>query len=53
MYTSLYIFICAWILQFIGHAIEGKKPALMDGIVQGFNEAPLFSVSYILPFKVV
>ena len=53
MYTSLCIFVCAWVLQFIGHAIEGRKPALMDGIFQAFNEAPLFSISYILPFKVV
>ena len=50
---SIYIFVCAWILQFIGHAIEGKKPALMDGLSQAFKEAPLFSISYILPFKVV
>ena len=53
MKESLYIFIGAWIVQLLGHYIEGKKPALIDGIFQAFNEAPLFSVSYLLPFKIV
>ena len=53
MKESLYVFVLAWVVQLMGHYIEGKKPALMDGIIQAFNEAPLFSVSYILPFKIV
>ena len=29
---SLFIFISAWILQFIGHKIEGKKPSFLKDI---------------------
>jgi uncharacterized membrane protein YGL010W len=34
-------FIGGWIIQLAGHAIEGKRPALADNILQIFN-APLF-----------
>jgi uncharacterized membrane protein YGL010W len=34
-------FIGGWIIQLIGHYFEGKKPALVDNIMQVFN-APLF-----------
>ena len=51
--NSIYGFTYGWVIQLMGHYIEGEKPALMDGIFQAFNEAPLFSVSYILPFKIV
>ena len=34
-------FIGGWIVQLIGHAIEGRRPALADNILQVFN-APLF-----------
>jgi uncharacterized membrane protein YGL010W len=30
-----------WIIQLVGHAIEGRRPALADNILQIFN-APLF-----------
>eukprot|EP00817_Percolomonadidae_sp_ATCC50343_P001175 CAMPEP_0117429740 /NCGR_PEP_ID=MMETSP0758-20121206/9257_1 /TAXON_ID=63605 /ORGANISM="Percolomonas cosmopolitus, Strain AE-1 (ATCC 50343)" /LENGTH=104 /DNA_ID=CAMNT_0005217017 /DNA_START=126 /DNA_END=437 /DNA_ORIENTATION=+ len=35
--------IVGWGTQFIGHAIEGKRPALIDNILQIFN-APYFVV---------
>ena len=34
-------FILGWVFQLIGHAIEGRRPALADNILQIFN-APLF-----------
>ena len=48
---SLILFVLAWCAQFLGHAIEGSRPALLTSITQAFSEAPLFSVGYILPFK--
>ena len=32
LYLSLIIFVFAWILQFIGHKIEGKKPSFFKDI---------------------
>ncbi len=37
----LVTFVLGWIIQLIGHAIEGRRPALADNILQVFN-APLF-----------
>jgi uncharacterized membrane protein YGL010W len=34
-------FVLGWIVQLIGHAIEGRRPALADNLLQIFN-APLF-----------
>ena len=31
-YISLSIFVVAWIAQFIGHKIEGKKPSFLDDV---------------------
>ena len=47
--NSFKVFILAWILQFIGHYIEGNRPALLDGFTQTFLEAPLYSFQYIWP----
>ena len=44
-----YMFIYGWIFQFIGHYIEGKRPALIDSISQSFYQAPLFSLEVIYP----
>jgi uncharacterized membrane protein YGL010W len=48
---SLSVFLAAflggWIIQFLGHAIEGKRPALMDNLLQVFN-APLFLTAEVL-----
>jgi len=37
----LVAFVLGWIIQLVGHAIEGRRPALADNILQVFN-APLF-----------
>jgi uncharacterized membrane protein YGL010W len=34
-------FVLGWIIQLVGHAIEGRRPALVDNLLQIFN-APLF-----------
>ena len=46
---SLLVFTISWIAQFIGHYIEGNRPALFTSISQAFLEAPLFSLNYIVP----
>ena len=38
------LFISAWILQFVGHYIEGSRPALNDSISQAFLTAPAFAI---------
>jgi uncharacterized membrane protein YGL010W len=43
------MFVGGWILQFIGHYIEGRKPALLDSISKAFFQAPLFSLEVLLP----
>ena len=40
-------FIGGWILQFLGHVIEKRRPALADNFMQIFS-APLFLVSELL-----
>jgi uncharacterized membrane protein YGL010W len=40
-------FVGGWIIQLLGHAFEGRRPALADNILQIFN-APLFLVAEIL-----
>jgi uncharacterized membrane protein YGL010W len=37
----LVTFVGGWIIQLVGHAIEGRRPALTDNLLQIFN-APLF-----------
>ncbi|KKO44342.1 membrane protein [Arsukibacterium ikkense] len=41
---SLALFFVGWVLQFIGHYYEGKKPAFVDDIV-GLFVGPLFIVA--------
>jgi uncharacterized membrane protein YGL010W len=41
LFVFLTTFVLGWILQLAGHAIEGRRPALADNILQVFN-APLF-----------
>ena len=41
-----FMFVFGWIMQFIGHYIEGRKPALFDSISQSFFEAPLYTLEY-------
>ena len=40
----LALFVGGWILQFVGHHYEGKRPALVDNIFQGFI-GPMFLVA--------
>ena len=41
---AIFVFCIAWVLQFLGHYIECRKPALFDSIHQAFLGAPLFTV---------
>ena len=43
---SVGIFVLGWILQFIGHYFEGKKPAFVDDIV-GLIIGPLYEIEAI------
>ena len=47
--NTSYLFILAWGFQFIGHFIEGNRPALTDSIGQAFLGAPIFSLTPIVP----
>lgn len=42
--SSIMLLIAGWILQFIGHYYEGKKPAFVDDII-GLLVGPLFIVA--------
>lgn len=44
--SALALFFVGWVLQFIGHYYEGKKPAFVDDIV-GLFVGPLFVVAEI------
>ena len=44
---SLAIFVGAWIVQFIGHKIEGKKPSFLEDI-QYLWVGPLFVLTHLL-----
>ena len=43
----LVLFVGGWILQFLGHHYEGKRPALVDNIFQAFI-GPMFLVAEIM-----
>src|SRR3990167_613464 len=40
------VFIIAWAIQFLGHFLEGKKPALFDNLFQALI-APIFTTTEI------
>jgi uncharacterized membrane protein YGL010W len=40
-------FVLGWAFQLLGHAIEGRRPALADNLLQIFN-APLFLTAEVL-----
>ena len=46
MYFAILIFIISWILQFIGHKIEGKKPSFIKDI-QFLLIGPAWLLGYI------
>jgi len=47
--TALKMFSLSWILQFIGHFIEGNRPAILDSLSQALLGAPLYSFQLIFP----
>ncbi|MEO7336452.1 MAG: Mpo1-like protein, partial [Caldimonas sp.] len=38
------VFVIGWLIQFIGHWYEGKKPAFVDDVI-GLLVAPMFIVA--------
>ena len=46
---SIIMFVSAWTMQFVGHAIEGNKPALLTSLSQAVFQAPLFTLEYVYP----
>ncbi len=44
---SVAVFVVGWVLQFIGHYFEGKKPAFVDDLV-GLLIGPLFVMAELL-----
>ena len=48
-FLAFCMFTMGWTMQFIGHGIEGSKPALFDSLSQAFTAAPLFSIQAFLP----
>jgi len=50
-YLALAIHVIGWIAQFLGHGVfEGRKPALLDNLIQSIVLAPLFVWLHILFF---
>ena len=47
--TGVGLFVAGWIVQFIGHYYEGKKPAFVDDLV-GLLIGPLFVLAEVLFF---
>lgn len=43
-WASLAVFVVGWIIQFIGHYYEGRKPAFVDDLI-GLAVGPLFVVA--------
>ena len=46
---TFFIFLAAFLIQFVGHIIEGSRPALFTGLKQTLLQAPLFNLNYIYP----
>jgi uncharacterized membrane protein YGL010W len=44
---GLGVFFVGWVIQFIGHAFEGRKPAFVDDVV-GLMVGPMFVVGEVL-----
>lgn len=44
VWASLAVFVVGWIIQFIGHYYEGRKPAFVDDLI-GLAVGPLFVVA--------
>ena len=44
MIAGLGTFVAGWVIQFVGHWFEGRKPAFLDDL-SGLIVAPLFLVA--------
>lgn len=45
--TILCIMVLGWSFQFLGHYIEGSRPALMENLSTAFLTAPMFSLDFL------
>ena len=43
------LFLFAFAIQFIGHFIEGSRPAMFTGLKQTLLQAPIFNLNYVYP----
>lgn len=50
-WVYLTLFVITWILQFVGHKIEGKKPSFLKDL-QFLLIGPIWILKKILPYKV-
>jgi uncharacterized membrane protein YGL010W len=41
------LFVGGWVFQLVGHAFEGRRPALMDNLFQAFI-GPMFMMAEVL-----
>ncbi len=46
-FPGLTVFVIGWIIQFVGHIFEGRKPAFVDDVV-GLLVGPMFVVGEVL-----
>jgi uncharacterized membrane protein YGL010W len=46
-FPGLAVFVIGWIIQFVGHIFEGRKPAFVDDVV-GLLVGPMFVVGEVL-----
>jgi uncharacterized membrane protein YGL010W len=46
-FPGLVVFVVGWIIQFVGHIFEGRKPAFVDDVV-GLLVGPMFVVGEVL-----
>ena len=43
------LFVIGWIMQFLGHWVEGNRPALTQSLSQAIFQAPLYTLEYYYP----
>jgi uncharacterized membrane protein YGL010W len=46
-FPGLAVFVIGWVIQFVGHIYEGRKPAFVDDVV-GLLVGPMFVVGEVL-----
>ena len=47
--VAAFLFVVGWVFQFVGHAFEGRRPALVDNLFQAFV-GPMFIMAEFLAF---